>query len=179
MHQSVLDFANEVLDCRDHTILEVGSKNFNGSVKPIALAQKPKSYIGIDLQAGKDVDVLLDAINITRRYEKESFDTIICVEMLEHAPDWKSVITEIKKALKSEGFILLTTRSKGFKVHGYPEDYWRFEIEDMLKIFSDFKILKLQKDPQKDHPGVLLYAQKPKRWRSNSLKDINIEEIIL
>jgi len=58
--------------------------------------------------------------------------------------------------------IYITTRSKGFPYHGYPYDFWRYEIEDMKEIFKDFEIIKLEKDPKA--PGVFLKARKPKNY---------------
>jgi hypothetical protein len=54
--------------------------------------------------------------------------------------------------------IYITTRSYGFPYHAYPYDFWRYEIEDMKKIFSDFEIIKLIKDHEA--PGVFLKAKK-------------------
>jgi hypothetical protein len=63
--------------------------------------------------------------------------------------------------------IYITTRSKGFPYHGYPWDFWRYEIEDMKKIFSDFEIIKLIKDHEA--PGIFLKAKKT----SNALIDLS------
>jgi hypothetical protein len=54
--------------------------------------------------------------------------------------------------------IYITTRSYGFPYHAYPYDFWRYEIEDMKKIFSDFEIIKLVKDHEAS--GVFLKAKK-------------------
>jgi len=51
----------------------------------------------------------------------------------------------MKAVLKPGGFIYITTRSRGFPYHAYPHDYWRYEIEDMEKIFGDFEIIALEK----------------------------------
>jgi len=63
--------------------------------------------------------------------------------------------------------IYITTRSYGFPYHAYPYDFWRYEIEDMKKIFSDFEIIKLIKDHEA--PGVFLKAKKI----SNTLIDLS------
>jgi hypothetical protein len=64
----------------------------------------------------------------------------------------------MKSVLKCGGYIYITTRSYGFPYHAYPYDFWRYEIEDMRKIFRDFEIIKLVKDHEA--PGVFLKAKK-------------------
>jgi len=72
--------------------------------------------------------------------------------------------------------IYITTRSRGFIYHGYPYDYWRYEINDMIKIFKDFEIIRLESDWEA--PGVFLKARKPINWRPIDLNDIALYSIV-
>jgi len=156
MNVAVLDFFLRNVDCKefnDRRVLEVGSKFVNGSVRPlIERFCKPKEYIGVDIEPGKYVDIVLPAEKIVEYFGVESFDVVISAETLEHVFDWRLVINNMKYALKPNGYI--TTRSRGFIYHGYPYDYWRYEINDMIKIFKDFKIIRLESDWE--GPGVFL-----------------------
>lgn len=150
-------------------MLEVGSKYVNGSVRPlIEKFCSPREYIGIDLERGKFVDLVLPAEDIVKYFGPESFDVVIATELLEHVKDWRIVINNMKQVLKVGGYIYITTRSRGFPYHAYPYDYWRYEIEDMKAIFSDFDIMFLDKD--REAPGVFLKARKPESWTPCQLK---------
>ena len=160
MHESVHAFVQQnvkkdIIEGKD--VIELGSLNINGSVRNYILSLKPKSYVGVDYQKGNGVDVVHDIHNIFDIYKEEQFDVVIATEMMEHIEQWKVVINNIKKLVKMGGYIIITTRSKGFPLHGYPYDYWRYEISDMQKIFSDFEG-QVERDPQVD--GVFVIAQK-------------------
>ena len=58
-----------------------------------------------------------------------------------------------------------------------PHDYWRNEIEDMRKIFTDFEIITLIRDHEA--PGVFLKARKPLNWRPRDLSNIALYSMIL
>ena len=146
-------------EVRNKRVLEVGAIDINGNLRPVVTAFGPKEYIGVDIEPGKGVDVVCRAEEILERFGKESFDVIITTEMLEHVRDWRLVVSNLKLICRPGGLILLTTRSRGFKYHGFPYDFWRFEIADMQAIFSDLEILALEPDP--DVPGVMLKARKP------------------
>lgn len=159
-------------------ILEVGSKYVNGSVRPlIERFLSPKEYIGVDIEPGKFVDLILPAERLVEYFGPESFDVIIATELLEHVQDWRLVVRNFKEVLKCGGYIYVTTRSYGFPLHAYPYDFWRYEIEDMRRIFSDFEILKLVKDHEA--PGILLKARKPLNYSPNELQDIALYSMIL
>jgi len=87
------------------------------------------------------------------------------------------IINNIKSVLKRGGFIYLTTRSKGFPYHAYPHDYWRYEPSDMVRIFRDFEIIRLETDWE--GPGVFLKVRKPMDWRPADLNDIALYSVVL
>lgn len=164
MHESVLAFGRKELTeelVRGKHVLEVGSLNVNGSLRSHVEALGPASYWGIDIQEGPGVDEVLDCCQLGELGVRVLYDLIICTEMLEHAPDWRKAINEIKDALLPGGYLLLTTRSKGFPLHCYPEDHWRFSEEDMRQIFADFRA-EVSPDPQTH--GVFVMARKDHDW---------------
>ncbi|MEM3563683.1 MAG: methyltransferase domain-containing protein [Candidatus Jordarchaeaceae archaeon] len=159
-------------------ILEVGSKYVNGSVRP--LVEKflsPREYVGVDVELGRYVDVVLPAEKLLEYFGEKSFDVIISTELLEHVRDWRLVINNMKKILNLNGHIYITTRSYGFHYHCHPYDFWRYELDDMRSIFSDFKIECLKRDHEA--PGVFLKAAKPPKWIPNDLSNITLYSMIL
>jgi SAM-dependent methyltransferase len=181
MNVAVLDFFLRNVDCEEFNgrrVLEVGSKFINGSVRPlIEKFCRPKEYIGVDIEPGKYVDVVLPVEKIVEHFGVGSFDAIISTETLEHVLDWRTAVNNMKFVLKSGGYIYITTRSKGFPYHGYPYDYWRFEVSDLIKIFRDFEIIRIERDWEA--PGVFLKARKPINWRPIDLNDIALYSVLL
>ena len=80
MTPSILDFLNRHLGQKQlGNVLEIGSKNFNGSAKDV-LYNKATNWLGIDLESGKDVDLVInDIANIAYL---GMFDTVVCCECL-------------------------------------------------------------------------------------------------
>lgn len=177
MHESVMEFlrtdvlASEILGKQ---VLEVGSQDVNGSPRTVLLPHKPKEYLGIDFGPGKGVDRVMDVASLSVKLGIESYDVVISTEMLEHAQDWRTAVDEMKAVLRVGGLLIVTTRGPGFPYHGYPHDYWRYEIEHFQKIFADMEILKLVNDPQ--HPGVLLKAKKVSQ-RQIDLSKIEVKKV--
>jgi SAM-dependent methyltransferase len=160
---SCLDFVRRNLrpdDVLGRAVLEVGALDVNGSVRPLVCALQPKSYVGVDLQPGPGVDEICDAAELVARFGANSFDLLISTELLEHVRDWRKVIGEFKKILKPGGRLLITTRSRGFPYHAFPNDFWRYEPSDFQVIFSDFECEVIESDPSA--PGLFLKARKPK-----------------
>jgi len=159
-------------------ILEVGSRYVNGSVRPfIERFLSPKEYVGVDIEPGKFVDLILPAEKLVDYLRPESFDVVIATELLEHVRDWRTVVSNMKSVLKRGGHMYITTRSKGFLYHGYPSDYWRFDPNDMRRIFMDFEIIDLEKDSTA--PGVLAKVRKPEDYVLADLSDVSLYSIVL
>lgn len=158
-------------------VIEIGSYDVNGSIRPIIESWKPAKYIGVDIKEGPGVDVVCDAEKILEKFGKESFDVVISTELLEHVKEWRKVISNIKNICKPNGIILITTRSRGFIYHAYPYDFWRYELEDMKNIFSDNKILVMEKDYQA--PGIFLKIKKSNKFIENDLSAYKLYNIVV
>ena len=76
--------------------------------------------------------------------------------------DWPTVMSNLKGILRPGGLLLLTTRSKGFKYHAYPYDFWRYEPADLRAMFSDLEIVTIEQDT--DAPGVFMLASRPEAF---------------
>lgn len=157
-------------------IIEVGSHNVNGSLRNIYESWNPAQYVGIDLEYGPGVDIVCDAEDILERFGRNSFDIVVSTELLEHVRNYRMVVSNLKNICKPGGIIIITTRSCGFPYHGFPYDFWRYEIKDMKHIFSDCYIDRIEND--RDSPGVFLKVIKPDNFVENNLSNYKLFSII-
>jgi len=178
-HPSCIDFVKKHLEQKNvagKSVLEVGAYNVNGTVRSVVSGMNPSSYVGVDIEMGPGVDLVCDAGRLVERFGENAFDILLCTEMLEHVKNWRKVVSNLKKVIKPGGLLIITTRSKGFVYHGYPYDFWRFEITDFRDIFCDLSIESLESDPIL--PGVFLKAKKPVEFKENNLRNKSIYSII-
>jgi SAM-dependent methyltransferase len=174
-----LQFAENTLsepDLEGKNVLEVGSLNVNGSVRRLVTSCRPSRYLGVDVVSGPGVDEICDIQELTRRYGRDRYDVVICTEVLEHVKKWRAAISNLKNVLKEGGLVLITTRSQGFPHHGYPDDFWRYDVADLRIIFSDFFIEHLTPDPSS--PGVFLKARKNAPFREGSLDSHKLYSVV-
>lgn len=174
-----LDFARTVLrpaEIHDKIVLEVGSLDVNGCVRPIVEMLKPSRYIGVDTKTGPGVDQVCDAAELVECFGEDSIDVLISTELLEHVRDWRAVVSNFKRVLKRGAVLLITTRSRHFPYHGYPFDFWRYEMSDMEILFQDFSIERMEPDPLA--PGVFIKARKPFDFTEVDLSNHSLYSIV-
>ena len=114
MHERVGEFVKECvkgIDFSGEHVLEIGSKNVNGSVRPLFTGV---IYHGIDVLEGKDVDDIIDA----KDYDgHEQFDCVVTTDALEHCPEPRTIIECAYRSLKSGGMLIVTAASDGRDPH--------------------------------------------------------------
>lgn len=165
MHESVLNLF-ERIDSKTFagkTILEVGSYDVNGSVRPIIERCEPKLYVGVDQTPGPRVDIAMKCELLPRVLQK--FDIIVSTEMLEHVEDWRTCLLAMLQVLQPGGALIITTRSPGFPYHPYPIDVWRFTVDDAKTICDAVNIsCRVSEDPQV--PGIFIIATTTRSWKA-------------
>jgi SAM-dependent methyltransferase len=104
-------------------ILDVGSQDVNGSYR--ALFDRPSwRYRGADMEAGRNVDIVLRDVYRWREIEPDSFDVVVSGQVLEHVEyPWMTVL-EIARVLRPGGLVCVIVPSSGPE-HLYPIDCWR------------------------------------------------------
>ena len=153
-------------ELRGKRIVDIGAQDVNGSLREHCMKFDPECYLGVDISKGNKVDVICDVCNLSSRFGCHAFDVVISTEMLEHIENWILAIENMKQVCRPNGIILITTRSIGFPKHDWPNDWWRYQLEDMEQIFSDFNITNLERDPG---GGVLVKAVKPVEYKHREL----------
>ena len=164
------------VDVRGKRVLEVGSLDVNGSVRGDIMAFGPAEYVGIDIRPGPGVDVVCDAGDLVERFGENAFDVVISTELLEHARDWRRIVSNIKRVTKPNGVMIVSTRSYGVDFHRQPFDYWRYQQEDFEAIFADVAVEDLRLDPT--DPGLLIKARKPAAFVERDLSDLALYSIL-
>jgi hypothetical protein len=127
--------------------LEVGSKNYGSTQDLRAIFAHQDKYIGIDQEAGPNVDVVLDFTEdfeqIDKKLRGQRFGTVFCLSVLEHCEKPYKMAENLTLLLKKAGFICVSAPFS-WKVHNYPKDYWRFTPEGIKNLFPriDFNMKK-------------------------------------
>jgi SAM-dependent methyltransferase len=163
-------------EVRGKRVLEIGSLDVNGSLRPRLQALGPAEYVGIDIRPGPGVDLVCDAADLDHRFGPDAFDVVISTELLEHARDWKKVVHNFKYVLRPEGVLVVSTRSYGVDFHRHPFDFWRYQRDDFERIFGDLRIEALELDPT--DPGLFVKARKAAPFVERDLSDHRLYSIL-
>jgi len=118
------------------------------------------AYLGTDIVAGPDVDIVADIHRLTQVTGEEQFDVIISCSSFEHFKYPHLAAHEVMKALRVGGVLFIQTHQT-FPIHAYPYDYFRFSREALAGLFGaqmGFRVLAADYE----FP-VLLYSQRDPR----------------
>lgn len=117
MHATAYEYVSaavKVIGVR-RRILEIGSRNVNGSVR--GLFPKAMEYVGIDLKPGDGVDVVADG-GKWRPADGKTFDLVVSTECLEHTPFAEEICHTAFDVLKPGGVFIVTAAGPNRAEHG-------------------------------------------------------------
>lgn len=106
------------------TVLDAGSGE--GRFRPLFSHTR---YFGVDLAIGdvnwdyKSLHILADLIN--QPFSSQTFDAVICTQVLEHVREPQKVLNEISRVLKPGGSLYLSA-PQSWHQHQKPHDYYRY-----------------------------------------------------
>jgi SAM-dependent methyltransferase len=126
----------ENFDCPG-PVFEFGSYQVDGQEGYANLRQlfATKSYVGCDMRPGPGVDRVEDVTAIS--LPDESAGTILCIETFEHVFEVSKAFSEVFRLLKPGGIFVITS-PLNFRIHGYPDDYWRMTPSCLRRQLSPY-----------------------------------------
>ncbi len=115
--------------------------------------------------------------DLTKRNDSipdETYDCVVCMEVLEHTLDPFRAVEEMRRILKHEGYLLVSA-PLNWRIHGPIPDCWRFTEHGFKILLRDFEILEIDilETPGRDlfplHYNVLAKTDKLKRSADSDL----------
>jgi SAM-dependent methyltransferase len=126
----------ETLDCPG-PVFEFGSYQVEGQEGYANLRGlfPGKDYVGCDMRPGPGVDRVEDvtAIHLPDR----SAGTVLCIETFEHVFEVRRAFDEVFRILKPGGVFVITS-PLNFRIHGYPDDYWRMTPNCLRRLLEPY-----------------------------------------
>jgi SAM-dependent methyltransferase len=126
-------------DSEDTLVMDVAPETHMGAKE--FFTKSTIKTLDIDPESGADYIVDL-CNNNSDKIGDETFDLIICTEVLEHVNNPFFVVNELKRILKTGGVVAISTPFN-FRIHGPLPDNWRFTIHGLKVLFGEFEILSI------------------------------------
>ena len=117
--------------------------DIGAGLKPFREYFKSSSYVTLDSNADLKPDVIGDITNLP--FKDGEFDSVVCLEVLEHVADTKRSLAEVSRVLRPRGILMLSTPMH-WPLHYEPHDYYRFTKYGLAEILKDdFKVVHSEK----------------------------------
>jgi SAM-dependent methyltransferase len=193
MHPSSFDkmaaFRRDHLSGRENeplVILDLGSQDFNGTYRTL-FEEARWNYIGVDMAAGKNVDVVLRDPYHWHEIAPNSADVIISGQTFEHTEFFWLTMQQIARALKPGGLCCILAPSSGPE-HQYPVDCWRVYPDgfravaryahlEVVECWTQWEDLpQYDNESNKWHDSVLV-VRKPQNATNRGLRAVVAERL--
>lgn len=129
-----------------HNVLDVGSAHINGDVRHLFKTK----YTGLDMRSGPNVDVVCNAHDMKKWFGDQTFDLVVCFDMLEHDDKFWLSVENMKSVLRQNGWLVIGVPGQNTPPHDHPNDFWRFMKSSVSTWFEGFENVEIEE--QKDDP---------------------------
>ncbi len=89
------------------------------------IEQAGSTYAGLDVEARTDGVAHIGSATDMTSIEPNSFDTVLCSEVLEHIAEPSKALAEMARVIRPGGTLILTVPFLG-RLHEEPHDYYRY-----------------------------------------------------
>lgn len=138
-------FQEEFARLAGSSVLEIGSGRYlhDSPGNHRHWVPDAREYVGLDLTAGPEVDVVGDAHYLNGIFPPARFDAVISAYTLEHIARPWIVAQQIAHVLRPGGILFLATNHT-FPLHSAPSDYYRFSANGLEVLFGppDFEVIE-------------------------------------
>jgi SAM-dependent methyltransferase len=121
----------------DGPVIEIGAKDY-GSTTSFRDLYQGVEYVGVDMEAGKGVDIVADLSAGTGQLPASHFALAICCSVLEHTPRPWLLADNIARLLRPGGQLYLSVPWV-WRYHAYPDDYFRFSPRGVQSLLPDME----------------------------------------
>jgi len=119
-------------DSSHRNILDVGSYDVNGCYRTL-FDTSQFNYTGLDLSPGPNVDIVPKKVYSWTELPSNSYDVVISGQAFEHIEFFWVTMSEMTRILRPEG-LMCVIAPRGFVLHRYPVDCYRFDTDGMLAL---------------------------------------------
>ena len=117
-------------------VIEIGSKDY-GSTANFRSLYPGSEYVGIDMEAGKGVDRIVDFTQGTGDLPRGHFALGICCSVLEHVRRPWVFAEHLTSVMRPFGALYLSVPWV-WRYHAYPDDYFRYSWRGVMELFPGF-----------------------------------------
>ncbi len=151
----------EGFDCPG-PVYEFGSYQVEGQVDYADLRRlfPDRPFVGCDMRPGPGVDRVEDVSAISM--PDGSAGTVLCIETFEHVFEVRKAFDEVFRILAPGGLFVITS-PLNFRIHGYPDDYWRMTPQCLRRMLEPYeaRLVGFQGYPKFPHTVMALAAKTP------------------
>jgi SAM-dependent methyltransferase len=118
-------------------ILEIGSYQVEGqeSLGDLRGLFPGREYVGLDMRPGPGVDCVASVESLPQA--DASIGTVVAFNTFEHVRRFWRGFEEIRRVLRPDGVLLISCPFY-FRIHQYPQDYWRFTPAALEVLLEDY-----------------------------------------
>lgn len=79
------------------------------------------------------------------QFKENSWDTVICVQVIEHVKNLFNLPIELHRIIKPNGYLIIDC-PWNYPYHAEPpsfKDYWRISKDGMVELFNNFRLINI------------------------------------